>query len=95
MLTKYVLFHKRNLYHINLRIPKPHCSLRVAHTTSVPDKYIYIISFPQKDSIFDTKGKVSKDFQCGQTTSNHSKALLKLYFLHSSSDLHVEVGGIG
>ena len=27
--TKYVLFHKRNLYNINLHIPKPHCSLRL------------------------------------------------------------------
>ena len=89
------MFHKRNLYYINLHIPKPHCSLRVAHTTSVPNKYIYIISFPQKDSVFDTKGKVSKDFQWGQTTSDHSKALLKHYFLHGSSDLHPEVEGIG
>ena len=36
---------------------KPHGSLRVAHTTSVPNKYIYITSFLQKDSIFNTKAK--------------------------------------
>ncbi|RVW21189.1 hypothetical protein CK203_116309 [Vitis vinifera] len=37
----------------------------------------------------------SKDFQYEQTTSNHSKALLKHSFLHRSSDLHLEVEGIG
>ena len=47
---------------------KPHGSLRVAHTTSVPNKYIYIYitSFVQKDSIFNTKAKP-------QNTMNASK----------------------
>ena len=38
-LTKYYMFHKEKLYYFTLHIPKPHGSLRVAHTTSVHDKY--------------------------------------------------------
>ena len=38
-LTKYDSFHKRNLYYVNLHIPKPHGLLRVAHVTSVHNKY--------------------------------------------------------
>ena len=33
-LTKCDLFYKRNLYYVNLHIPKPHGSLWVAHTKS-------------------------------------------------------------
>ena len=39
------MFHKENLYYITLHIPIPHGSLRVAHTTSVHDKYTLHYSF--------------------------------------------------
>ena len=38
-LTKYDSFHKRNLYYVNLHIPKSHGSAWVAHTTSVHNKF--------------------------------------------------------
>ena len=56
---------------------------------------IYTLHHSNKRFSLDTKGMASKDFQYEQTTSNHSKALLKHSFLHRSSDLHLEVEGIG
>ena len=75
-------------------IPKPHGSLWVAHTTSVPDKYIYIISFLKKDSIFNTKGKFQNTFNASKQHPINSKAMLKHYFQHRSSDLHLKVEGV-
>lgn len=56
---------------------------------------IYTLHHSNKRFSLDTKGMASKDFQYEQTASNHSKALLKHSFLHRSSDLHLEVEGIG
>ena len=58
-------FTKENLYEINLHIPKPYCSLRVAHTTSVFDKYILHNSYKKIQSLIQ-KVRPQKTFHASK-----------------------------
>ena len=56
---------------------------------------IYITSFLKKDSVFNTKGKSQNTFNASKQHPINSKAMLKHYFQHRSSDLHLKVEGMG
>ena len=90
-LTKYDLFYKENLYYITLHIPKPHGSLKVTHTTNVHDKYALHHSFKKIQSSYNTKAKPQNTFNASKQHSVNIKAMLKHYFQHKSSDLHLKV----
>ena len=70
-----ICFTKENLYHITVYIPKPHGSLRVAHTTSV-QKQIYITSFLKKwfSLCMIQRQKPQNTFNLNKTTSNQHKS---------------------
>ena len=72
-----ICFTKRTC--TTLHIPKPHGSLRVAHTTSIDGKYTLHHSLKKIWSSYDTKAKPQNTFNASKQHPMNRKAMLKHY----------------
>ena len=74
---------------------QPPSLLQVAHTTSVHDKYTLHHSLKKIESLYDTNAKPQNTFNASKQHPINRKAMLKNYFQHKSSHLHLKAEGIG